>query len=118
MRGLSVLDSSCAATFGGCENMLIKRTAARLLATAILAMLGSVASAQVPSHSNLNYDTPSPSWENGGAKHNNAVPGPEHDFWPAHPMNIEPEFDWFAPAETSGYGRGIRPKIGWFGSME
>lgn len=98
--------------------MLIKRTATGLLALAALVTQGVLAVAQVPANSNLSYPTPSPSWENGSAPFAESAPGPWHNFSPAGPKGFAPQFDWFAPAETSSYGRGPRPHIGYFFSME
>jgi hypothetical protein len=33
-------------------------------------------------------------------------------------VGFEPEFNWFAPAETSSYGKGPKPNIGYFFSYE
>lgn len=98
--------------------MGIKRTAIWLFAwSALLVWMADRAVAQ-PAHSNLHYQVPHPTYENGPAPFANDTPGPEKWFNPFHPVGFEPEFDWFAPTETSGYGRGPRPNIGYFFSYE
>lgn len=97
--------------------MAIKRTAIWLLAWSGLLLLAGRALAQ-PAHSNLSYQVPHPTYENGPAPFSDDTPGPRHPISPFHPVNFEPQFDWFAPAETSGYGRGPRPHIGYFFSYE
>jgi hypothetical protein len=97
--------------------MLIKRTAIRLLALAAFVLLASRAMAQ-PSNSNLQFQSPTPSWENGSAPYSDDNPTPGGKFLPFHPMSFEPTFEPFAPAETSGYGNGPRPHIGYWGSYE
>ncbi|MEX0679105.1 MAG: BBP7 family outer membrane beta-barrel protein [Pirellulales bacterium] len=97
--------------------MWIKRTAIWLLASIAFAGAADRVVAQ-PAHSNLHYQVPSPTYENGPAAFSDDVPGPRNSLSPFHPVGFEPQFDWFAPAETSGYGRGPRPHIGYFFSYE
>jgi hypothetical protein len=97
--------------------MAIRRTAIWLLAAGIVLWSADRAAAQ-PAHSNLHYQVPHPTYERGPAPFSNDVPGPERLINPFHPVGFEPQFDWFAPAETSGYGRGPRPHIGYFFSYE
>ncbi len=97
--------------------MGIKRTAIWLFAWSALVLMASRVVAQ-PAHSNLNYQVPHPTYENGPAPFSNGNPGPRGALSPFHPVGFEPQFDWFAPAETSGYGRGPRPHIGYFFSYE
>jgi hypothetical protein len=97
--------------------MVIKRTAIGLLAAGALLLLVARAVAQ-PAHSNLHYQVPHPTYENGPAPFSDDTPGPHHAISPFKPVGFEPQFDWFAPAETSGYGRGLRPHIGYFFSYE
>ena len=96
--------------------MLIKRTASGLFAWAILVLLSARAIAQ-PASANLDYQSPTPSYSNGSAPYSNSAPS-SRSLWPFNPGGVEPKLDPFAPAETSGYGNGPRPKIGWFGSFE
>ncbi len=97
--------------------MLIKRTASGLFAWAILVLLSARAMAQ-PASANLDYQSPTPSYSNGSAPYSNSAPQPHRSLWPFNPGGVEPKLTPFAPAETSGYGNGPRPKIGWFGSFE
>jgi Putative beta barrel porin-7 (BBP7) len=97
--------------------MGIKRTAIWLIAWSALVLMANRALAQ-PAHSNLNYQVPHPTYENGPAPFSDDTPGPRHGLSPFHPLGFEAPFDWFAPAETSGYGRGPRPHIGYFFSYE
>jgi hypothetical protein len=97
--------------------MLIKRTAIWLFAASALALLAARALAQ-PAHSNIHYQVPHPTYEHGSAPFSDDNPGPSHVINPFHPLGFEPAFDWFAPAETSGYGRGPRPHVGYFFSYE
>jgi hypothetical protein len=99
------------------RKMVIKRAAIWLLACSTLVMLSARVMAQ-PAHSNLNYQTPQPTYENGSAPFSDDNPGPLSNLNPFHPVGFEPQFDWFAPAETSGYGRGPRPHVGYFFSYE
>jgi hypothetical protein len=98
--------------------MLIKRTAMWLFAWGALILLGPPSMAQVPANSNLNYQTPTPSYENAGAPFSEATPRFGRMFSPFHPMSFEPTAQPFAPADTSGYGNGPRANIGYFGSFE
>jgi len=100
------------------RNMWIQRTATRLIAWGTWVLLASTALAQVPINSNLNYSDPTPSWENGSAPFAESDPGSPGALNPFHTLGFEPKWDWFAPAETSSYGNGPRPKIGFFGSYE
>jgi len=97
--------------------MLIKRTASGLFAWAILVLLSARALAQ-PASANLDYQSPTPSYSNASAPYSNSNPSSGHSLWPFKPGGVEPKLDAFGPAETSGYGNGPRPKIGWFGSFE
>jgi hypothetical protein len=97
--------------------MRIRRTAIWLLAAGISLSVAGRAIAQ-PAHSNLHYQVPHPTYERGPAPFSNDTPGPERLINPFKPVGFEPQFDWFAPAETSGYGRGPRPHIGYFFSYE
>jgi hypothetical protein len=97
--------------------MLIKRTAIWLLAWGALVWLTGQALAQAPANSNLDYQTPTPSYENGSAPFSKASPE-SGSFLPFNPVNFEPSLDMFAPAETSGYGNGPRPHVGYFASYE
>ncbi len=98
--------------------MLIKRTAMWLLALGVSIVVGPLASAQVPSNSNLNYQTPNPTYENGSAPFAESAPQTHKPFFPFHPVGFEPSWDWFAPAETSSYGNGPRSRVGFFASYE
>ncbi len=98
--------------------MLMKRTAIWLLAVVALVMLGERAIAQ-PAHSGVYYPTPTPNWENASAPFAEDGSGKSHPIVePFHPVGFEPRFDWFAPAETSSYGRGQKANIGAFFSYE
>lgn len=97
--------------------MWIKSAAIWLLASIALVLATDRVVAQ-PAHSNLNYQTPHPTYENGPAPFSNGNPGARRALSPFHPVGFEAQFDWFAPAETSGYGRGLRPHIGYFFSYE
>jgi hypothetical protein len=98
--------------------MLIKRTAMWLLAWGALVSLVGPALAQPPANSNLDYQTPTPSYENGSAPYSNDTPENNHSFLPFNPVHFEPTLDLFGPANTSGYGNGPRQHIGYFGSYE
>jgi hypothetical protein len=98
--------------------MLIKRTAMWLLALGVSIALGPLASGQVPSNSNLDYQTPNPTYENGSAPFAESAPRSHKWINPFHPVGFEPSWDWFGPAETSSYGNGPRAKIGFFASYE
>jgi len=98
--------------------MLIKRTAIWLLALGVSIALGNLASGQVPSNSNLDYQTPNPTYENGSAPFAESAPRSHKWINPFHPVGFEPSWDWFGPAETSSYGNGPRAKIGFFASYE
>ncbi len=71
-----------------------------------------------PANSNLQYQSPTPVYENGSAPFADDNPEYGHNFSPFNPVHFEPDFEMFAPAETSGYGNGPRAKIGYFGSYE
>jgi|GEM_PF-1922438 len=96
--------------------MFIRRTAVWLLALGALASLAEIASAQ-PAHSGVQYQTPTPTYENGSAPFAESAPR-DHGLNPFKPVGFEPEFDWFAPSETSSYGKGPKPNIGFFFSYE
>lgn len=98
--------------------MSIKRSVAWLLACLTLVGLAGSATAQVPANSNLNYSNPTQSWENGSPPFAESAPRSHRFFQPFHPVGFEPQWDWFAPAETSTYGNGPRAHIGYFGSYE
>ena len=98
--------------------MLMKRTAYWLLAWGAFVLLAADTWAQVPANSNLDYQTSEPSYENGNAPFSEAAPQFGSDFLPFHPTDIEPDGEPFAPAETSDYGNGPRPHVGWFSSYE
>jgi hypothetical protein len=100
------------------RNMLIKRTAMWLLALGVSIALGPLAIAQVPSNSNLDYQTPNPTYENGSAPFAESAPPSHRSIFPFHPVGFEPSWDWFGPAETSSYGNGPRSKVGFFASYE
>ncbi len=97
--------------------MGIKRTAIWLLAWSALVIMASRVLAQ-PAHSNLNYQAPQPTYANGSAPFSDDNPGMRSALSPFHPVGFSAQFDWFAPANTSGYGRGPRPHIGYFFSYE
>ena len=97
--------------------MVIKRATIWLLALAACLALARPALAQ-PANSNLQYQAPSPTYENGSAAFADDSPEYGHPFTPFHPVHFEPDFEMFAPAETSGYGNGPRAKVGYFGSVE
>lgn len=99
------------------RNMVIRRTAIRLLAWLALGLLATRAVAQ-PAHSNLNYQDVKPTYELGNAEYSDPVPGPHANFLGFNPVDFEPFVRPFGPAETSGYGNGPRPKVGFFGSFE
>ena len=98
--------------------MFMKRAATSLLAWVAVALAASGVFAQVPANSNLSYSDPNPTYENGSAPFAESVPQTKRPFFPFHPLGFEPNWNWFGPAETSGYGNGPRSKIGWFGSYE
>ncbi len=119
MRGLSVVErlrgiATSEPIWMG--NMLTQRTATWLLAFGALVLLARGALAQ-PATANLDYQSPTPTYANASAPFSNSVPT-QNSWLPFKPMEVEPKWDWFGPAETSGYGNGPRPKIGWFGSYE
>ncbi len=97
--------------------MLIRRTAIWLLTLGALISMAGRAVAQ-PAHSGVQYPTPTQSYEHGSAPFAQDNPTPGHGLNPFKPVGFEPEFDWFAPAETSGYGRGQKANIGAFFSYE
>ncbi len=97
--------------------MLSKRTVIWLTALAAAIFMAGRAMAQ-PAHSNLSYPTPHPTYEHGSAPFAVQYPGKDKFVQPFHPVGFEPKMDWFAPAETSTYGRGPRPNIGYFFSYE
>ncbi len=97
--------------------MLSKRAAVWLIALA--ASLAPAVRAQAqPANSNLQYQSPTPVYENGSAPYSDDTPEQGHGFSPFSPVHFEPDYEMFAPAETSGYGNGPRAKIGYFGSYE
>src|SRR3569832_216911 len=98
------------------RNMLIRRTAIWLLTLGALVSLAERAIAQ-PAHSGVQYQTPTPTYENGSAPFSEDNPG-GHDFSPFKPVGFEPEFNWFGPSETSAYGKGPKPNVGYFFSYE
>ncbi len=98
--------------------MLMKRTAIWLLAAAALVSLSGRTLAQPPSNSNLQYQSPTPAWEHGSAPYSDDNPTSGRDILPFHDTGVEPSFEPFAPAETSGYGNGPRPHIGFWASYE
>jgi hypothetical protein len=98
--------------------MSIQRSLAWLVACLTLVGWAGLASAQVPANSNLNYSNPTQSWENGSPPFAESAPRSHRFFQPFHPVGFEPQWDWFAPAETSTYGNGPRAHIGYFGSYE
>lgn len=98
--------------------MFINRTAAWLFAWGALALLAPTVLAQVPANSNLDYQTPTSTWENGSAPFAESASSSHRSIIPFRPVGFEPRWDWFAPAETSSYGNGPRSKVGWFGSFE
>jgi hypothetical protein len=97
--------------------MLIRRTAVWLITLGALVSMTGRAIAQ-PAHSGVWNQSPQPTWEHGGAPYSEADPRPHHDLSPFKPVGFEPEFDWFAPSETSAYGKGPKPNIGYFFSYE
>lgn len=96
--------------------MFIRRMAVWSLVLGALASGADIASAQ-PAHSGVQYQTPTPTYEHGSAPFAESAP-PDHGLIPFKPVGFEPEFDWFAPAETSSYGKGPKPNIGYFFSYE
>jgi hypothetical protein len=96
--------------------MLIRRTAIWLLTLGALVLWAGRAVAQ-PAHSGVQYQTPQPTYEHGSAPFSEDNPR-GHDISPFKPVGFEPEFDWFAPTETSGYGKGPKPNVGYFFSYE
>ena len=100
------------------RNMLIKRTAIWLLALGMSIVVAPLARAQVPSNSNVDYQTPNPTYENGSAPFAESAPQTRKPFFPFHPVGFEPSWDWFGPAETSSYGNGPRSRVGFFASYE
>lgn len=98
--------------------MLIRRTAIWLLTLGALVSMAGRAVAQ-PAHSGVPYQTPTPNWENGSAPFAEDGSDTGHPIIePFKPVGFEPEFDWFAPAQTSSYGRGQKANIGAFMSYE
>jgi hypothetical protein len=89
-----------------------------MLSWAALVLLATGAAAQIPAHSNVNYQDVKPVYENGNAEYSDPVPAVHRPFLGFNPVDFEPLVQPFAPAETSGYGNGPRPKIGFFGSYE
>ena len=98
--------------------MLIIRTVIRLFACGAVVLLAGAAIAQPPSDSNLEYQGARPSYAEGSAPFADDNPGQGSIFSPFHSINVEPRWEPFAPAETSGYGNGPRPNVGYFGSYE
>ncbi len=96
--------------------MLIRRMAVWLLTLGALAWLAESAGAQ-PAHSGVQYPTPNPTYEHGSAPFAESAPR-DHGLNPFKPVGFEPQFNWFAPAETSSYGKGPKPNIGYFFSYE
>lgn len=99
------------------RTMWIKRAAIWLSAQAAFVLLAGHALAQ-PANSNLPVMSPSPTYENGSAPYSDDDPRSGHPFLPFHPMSFEPNAEPFAPAETSGYGNGPRPHVGYWFSYE
>ena len=98
--------------------MSIKRTAIWLIMLGAMGFLAGRASAQ-PAHSGVYYPTPTPNYENASAPFAEDGSDSGHSIIePFHPVGFEPRFDWFAPAETSSYGRGQKANIGYFASYE
>jgi hypothetical protein len=99
--------------------MLSRRTATRLFAGVIAVLLATRAAlAQVPANSNLDYPSPSQAWEDNNAPFSDANPGKIGNLWPWKPGHVGSYAQPFAPAQTSAYGNGPRPNIGWFFSYE
>lgn len=101
-------------------NMSIKRPATWLLAFAALVWLAGSAWAQPPANSNLEYQAPTMSYENGSPQFAESQPESPSLFGKLlpGPLGFEPAWRWFGPAETSSYGNGPRPHIGFFVSYE
>ncbi len=98
--------------------MLIRRTAIWLLMLGALVLLAERAIAQ-PAHSGVYYPTPTPNYENASAPMAEDGSDTGHPIIePFKPLGFEPRFDWFAPAETSSYGRGQKANIGYFFDFE
>ena len=72
--------------------MLIKRTAMWLLALGVSIALGPLADGQVPSNSNLDYQTPNPTYENGSASFAESAPRSHKWINPFHPVGFEPSW--------------------------
>ena len=102
----------------GGEIMVMRRTAAWLIAWVVMLGAAGTAFAQVPANSNLTYQTAQPSYENAGAAFNEANPKSHDSVLPFHQLGVEPTARPFGPAETSSYGNGPRPHVGYFASME
>lgn len=99
--------------------MVMRRTAVWLLAwVALVGLAGSVRAQQVPANSNLDYQTNEPSYENGNAPFSEANPTSWAKLLPFHSLGVEPTARPFGPAETSNYGNGPRPHVGYFASLE
>jgi LAO/AO transport system kinase len=63
-----------------------------------LVSLTGLALGQIPANSNLDYQTPEPTYENGSAPFANDRPEVAHRPWlPFGPVGFEPRFDMFAP---------------------
>ena len=89
-----------------------------MLSWGALVLLTARAVAQIPAHSNVDYQDVKPVYENGNAEYSDPVPAAHRPFLGFNPVDFEPFARPFGPAETSGYGNGPRPKIGFFGSYE
>ncbi len=98
--------------------MLTRRTATWMLSWGALVLLTARAVAQIPAHSNVDYQDVKPTYENGNAEYSDPTPAVHRPFFGFNPVSFEPFARPFGPAETSGYGNGPRPKIGFFGSYE
>ncbi len=99
-------------------DMVSKRMATRLVAWLALVVLASRALAQVPANSGLDYPIPGHGWEDGPAAFAKDMPSKFHGIWPFAPGHVGQDAQPFAPAQTSGFGNGPRPKVGWWGSYE
>jgi hypothetical protein len=98
--------------------MVSRLTKTWLFVWVALAVFAASAWAQVPANSGLDYSTPKDMWEDGPAAFAKDQPGFWHGIWPFKPTHVGSNAQPFAPAQTSGYGNGPRPHIGFFASYE
>ncbi len=62
-----------------------------------------------------NYDDV---YSNGNAPYSNAYPAEHAALTPFAPVGFKPNWKLFAPVDTSDYGNGVKPRVGYFFSYE